>query len=235
MPERLTESLIRRELLDTPRAREAMQRQVLLGGALDTCRLELRMVSESALLDAMSAAYGLATATMQEVSAPLDPRALRVFPEQWARKYVLAPVTYDASRSLLTVLSTAPADVNLLVKLGELLELTLRPLLAPEFRVRQRLGLIYDEQPGERFRTLIAQSGSTDNTHAHAGGHRSPVLVTRPLTFGEAITRLKEARDRDDIVRTALAYAHRDLEFAAMFIVQGARLEGLTAIGDGAA
>src|SRR5262245_29646640 len=159
MPERLTECLIRRGLLDPVRAREAIERQVLLGGALDTCLLEMRLVPESALVDAMAAAYGLATATPHEVTCPLDDRAQRCFPEQWAKKHTLAPLTMDLERYVLTVLSPAPPDVNLLVRLGELLELTIKPLLTAEYRVHQRLSLLYDERPPERFGTLIQQLG----------------------------------------------------------------------------
>ncbi len=236
MPERLTECLIRRGLLDPARGREAIERQVLLGGALDTCLLEMRLVPEPALLDAMAAAYGLATATAAEVTCPLDTLASRAFPEQWAKKHGLAPLTLDADRFVLTVLSPAPPDVNLLVRLGELLELTIRPLLTAEYRVHQRLSLLYDEKPPERFRALIEQVADHTSLlpRAMASEHSSMRVIARPLTFGEAVTRLKEARDRDDIVHTALAYAHRDLDYAAMFIVHENRLDGWAAAGGGA-
>lgn len=239
MPERLTECLVRRGLLDPSRAREAIERQVLLGGALDTCLLEMRLVAENALVDAMAAAYGLATASAQEVTGPLDTRAQRSFPEQWAKKHTLAPVSLDAERYVLTVLSPAPPDVNLLVRLGELLELTIKPLLTAEYRVHQRLSLLYEEKPPERFRVLIDQLGDRAvlSPRAMQNELAAPRIVTRPLTFGEAVSRLKEARDRDEIVHTALAYAHRDLEYAAMFIVQGSsipmgRLDGWAAVGE---
>jgi hypothetical protein len=235
MPERLTESHIRRGLLDTARAREAMQRQVLLGGALDTCLLELHLVDEDALLEAMGSAYGLATASALESTSAIDERAARAFPEQWAKKHTLAPVGFDGERMILTVISPAPPDVNLLVRLGELLELTLKPLLAPEFRVHQRLAMLYDEKPPERYQALIEQVGgpSAPRAHARTVDSQAPVIVTRPLTFGEAVNRLKEANDRDEIVRTALAYAQRELEFAAMFIVHDRRLDGWNAVGEG--
>lgn len=237
MPERLTECLTRRGLLDPARGQEAIERQVLLGGALDTCLLEMRLVPEPALLDAMAAAYGLATATPAEVTCPLDTLASRAFPEQWAKKHCLAPLTLDADRYVLTVLSPAPPDVNLLVRLGELLELTIRPLLTAEYRVHQRLSLLYDEKPPERFRALIEQVAdqASLSPRAMASELSSPRIIARPLTFGEAVTRLKEARDRDEIVHTALAYAHRDLDYAAMFIVHDGRLDGWAAAGGGSA
>ncbi|MCK6552821.1 hypothetical protein L6R52_43760, partial [Myxococcota bacterium] len=227
MPERLIESLTRRGLLDPQRARDAVQRQVLLGGALDTCLLELRLVSEQAILEGMAAAYELAAATLADVTAPTDPRATRVFPEQWAKKHAIAPLSLDGSK--LTVLSPAPADLSLLDRLGDLLELTIEPKLAPEYRVHQRLGLLYDEEPPERFRLLLEQAG--DGLIAAVDRGRTAGAATKPLTFGEAVTRLKDARDRDDIIKTALAYAHRDLEHVAVFIVHERHLDGLMALG----
>jgi hypothetical protein len=236
MPERLTESLIRRGLLDSARAREAMQRQVLLGGALDTCLLELHLVEEEALLDAMGSAYGLATANAAESTADVDSRAARAFPEQWAKKHGIAPLSFDTERMILSVISPAPPDVNLLVRLGELLEVTIKPMLAPEFRVQQRLAMLYEEKPPERYLALIQELGGAGAPAAHARtvDTNIPLIVTRPLTFGEAVTRLKEARDRDDIVRTALAYAHRELEFAAMFVVHDNVLDGWNKVGESA-
>jgi hypothetical protein len=227
MPERLIESLTRRGLLDPQRARDAVQRQVLLGGALDTCLLELRLVSEQAILEGMAAAYALPAATLADVTAPAELRATRVFPEQWAKKHVVAPRSLVGSR--LTVLSPAPADVSLLERLGELLELTIEPVLAPEYRVHQRLGLLYDEEPPERFRLLLEQAG--DGLIAAVDRARNAGAPTKPLTFGEAVTRLKDARTRDDIIKTALAYAHRDLEHVAVFIVHERHLDGLMALG----
>src|SRR5205814_770794 len=101
--------------------------------------------------------YGLATVGGVEATAPFEMRAARVFPEQWAKKHTLAPLSLDPEGRVLTVLSPAPADVNLLVRLGELLELTIKPLLTAEYRVYQRLELLYDEKAPERFQALIDQ------------------------------------------------------------------------------
>jgi hypothetical protein len=208
---------------------------VLLGGALDTSLLELRLVDEDALLEAMGSAYGLATANALETASLIDDRAARAFPEQWAKKHTLAPLGFDTERMILTVISPAPPDVNLLVRLGELLELSIKPLLGAEFRVHQRLSMLYGVRPPERYQLLIEQisSSSPPRAPARAMSSQAPVVVTQPLTFGEAVNRLKEARDRDEIVRTALSYAHSELEFTAMFIVHDQRLDGWNAIGEG--
>lgn len=259
MPERLTECLIRRGQLTKRRADEALERQVLMGGALDTSLLELGHATEDALVEGMAAAYGLATASPRHARAERDERALRSFPEQWAEKHMLAPLSFDEANNTLSVLTPAPADVNMIVRLGDLLDLTIRPLLAPEFRVQERLAFLYGIDPPERFATLIAShgAGATEQTESEpppveakaepaapepeAPAPAEPIVQPPPpaekksdaLTFGEAVSQLRNAADRDEIVRTTLLYAVRDLEHASVFINHDDTLEGWLGYGPG--
>ncbi len=155
MPERLTENLIRDGHLDATQAHEAMARQVLLGGAIDTALLELRLVAEPAVVDALAKTYGLQSVGEEESTKKPDQKALRAFPEPWAKKHGLAPLEFDEENKKLFVLSPAPADAMLIKRLAELLELDIQPQLAPEFRVHQRISLLYGVEPPERFSALI--------------------------------------------------------------------------------
>ncbi len=246
MPERLTESLVRRGALTKRRAEEAHQRQVLMGDALDTSLLELGLVDERQVLDAMSAAYGLATAKPRQALAPRDEGALRSFPAQWAKKHLLAPLELDESTNTLSVLSPAPADVNLIVRLGELLDLTIRPLLATEFRVHQRVQFLYGIEVPERFAALIAEhdidapslppseAATVTSAQPYTPPERAVSSVKQEaLSFGEAVSRLRDADDRDEIVRATLLYAIRDLEHASVFINHEDHLEGWLGYGPG--
>jgi hypothetical protein len=272
MLERLTESLIRGRKLTPEAAEEGSSRHLLMGGALDSALLELGAVDEQTVLEALPSAYGLASANARQLGSPSDARALRAFPEQWARKHLLAPVSLSPGGDALTVLSPAPADGPLLVRLGELLDLELRPLLAPEFRVHERLAALYGGAPPERYRTLLTRFGAcapaadgandarsatpsstpgSSRTAAPLSSSRAPITApagssppaatdgagprseTRTLSFGEAVTQLRQAGHRDEIVRTALQYAARHLELAAMLIHEDDRLSGWMGFGDG--
>ena len=109
--------------------------------------LELSMVSETDLLEAMASAYGLAVASPSDATRPHDPAATRRFPEQWAKKYSLAPVAFDPKTDAVSVMCSVPPDLTLLTQLGKLLEINLKPMLAPELRVHQRLALLYAIPP----------------------------------------------------------------------------------------
>ncbi|MBK6688397.1 MAG: hypothetical protein IPG45_28245 [Deltaproteobacteria bacterium] len=244
MPERLTESLVRRGKLDPGQAKEAHRRHLLLGGALDSALFELQLVSESDVLDAMAAAYGLSTLSARQAAAGSEDRALRAFPEQWAKKHLLVPLSISPDGGTLTVLSPAPVDINLLARLSELLELAVKPVLAPEVRVFQRLQQLYGAPLPDRYRTLIDRlPGPTVEAPQPPPAAEAPppppptpprtavTVEEKPLTFGEAVARLREADDRDEIIRIALLYAAKDLSFVAMFINHEQTLEGRQALG----
>lgn len=236
MPERLTESLIRRGVLDEQQANEAMERQVIQGGALDTSLLELELVSEQDVVDALASAYGLSASSPEQAVSPPDLRAVRAFPEQWAKKHMLAPLALDAEASVLSVLTPAPADLNLIARLGELLDLTIEPLLAPEFRVWQRIVHLYGTEPPDRLLPLIDRHGNVPETSAlpESSGVAEKPKTLAPLEFGEAVNALRDARHRDDIAETTLRYASKDLELVALFIVHPKHVDGWMGIGPGA-
>lgn len=229
MPERLTECLVERGHLTSDSAEEALERQVLMGGALDTALFELGLAEEHVVLDALSEAYGLEVASPRQASQALDHRALRALPEQWARKHRLAPLSLESDGQTLSVLTPAPADIQLVVRLGELLETTIRPIIAPEFRVEERLALLYGLEPDERHKALIASFGGRlpkGGPPAVSGGH--------DLDFSAAVARLRDPKSRDHIARTTLRHIGRKLDFSALFIVQDGFLDGWMARGEGA-
>lgn len=226
MPEPLTQSLVAHGRLTPEAAEEALERQVLMGGALDTALFELGLVDEPEVLEALQDAYGLEVARPQEASRPVDGRALRALPEQWARKHRLAPLSMEDDGRTLSVLTPAPADVQLVVRFAELLETTLRPVLAPEFRVEERLALLYGYEPDERHRALIAGFGGRLPS-------LGPAAAEHDLDFSAAVARLRDPKSRDHVARTTLRHVGRKLDFTALFMVQDGFLEGWMARGEG--
>ena len=238
MPERLVDELVRQELLPADLGRRALEQQVLHGGALDSAILETSAIDEDALLEAIVRAYGGTAATREDRTAPVDESALRCLPEQWAQKHALAPLEWNRQKSSLRVLTPAPVDARLIERLGELLELRIVPSIDLEFRVYERLAVLYGTRPPERFVALIEQARGPASsvpwaTNKANGSWHRPSDRGR-LTFGEAVNMLREATEREDIVKTALLYTIRDLQFAAMLIVHKSHLEGWMAEGEGA-
>ncbi|MEL7368189.1 MAG: hypothetical protein AAFN74_04700 [Myxococcota bacterium] len=180
MPERLTDALVQKGLVSRPAAQEAIDRLVLMGGALDTCLLELQIIDEQTLTQALADAYGMEAASPEVLTEDPDDRATRAFPEQWAKKHVLAPL--DIVPGGLRVLTPAPADLDALQRLGELLELDIHPVLAPEFRVRQRLQRLYGTLPPERFQALLDRYGCEPGEPASSSTLVGPGRVLNTMT-----------------------------------------------------
>ncbi|MBI2377873.1 MAG: hypothetical protein HYV07_27975 [Deltaproteobacteria bacterium] len=229
MPGRLIDELTRRGLLAPDQVTILLRHHERIGGAtLDTSVLELDLVPENEVTSAMGAAYGLAVATSRDLSTPVDAQTTRIFPEQWAKRHSLAPVTLDAARRSLTMLVTAPPNLSLIAELGELLDLAIRPLLAPELRVRQRLSLLYEVPPPPRIAALLERT---------TGGPKPmtsrPKPPRGPMSFAEVTHRLGAATTRDAVVELALAYAQNEFELAALFTVRGPKILGWAAVGPG--
>lgn len=195
MPQRLTDSLVQKGIISPEAADQAMDRLVLMGGALDTCLLELQLLDEATLTSALAHAYDMEAASTEVLDRPADERAVRAFPEQWAKKHILAPL--ELTDDSLSVLSPAPADFDALRRLGELLELEILPVLAPEFRVRQRLHRLYGTRPAERFQALLDRFGDEPPEHAEPGVRDEVEPPTQPDLLPTPPTDPKAGAPRD--------------------------------------
>ncbi|MGF1511107.1 MAG: hypothetical protein ACFB9M_16560 [Myxococcota bacterium] len=221
MAERLTHILSQRGELSEPDAQAAQARQVMLGGALDTALLELGLEATQ-LRRAVADAYETPLASDEDLNAPEDHRALRAIPERWARRHQLPPVRLSEDGSVLTVLSPAPADLALLIRLGELLEVQIEPRLALEVQVEERVSRLYGTPLPERFSAL--SNGVTSRS----------LMGPSPRTFREAADVLERAENRDQIGEALLGFIGAHLRFGALFVVRSdARLKGWMGFGRG--
>jgi hypothetical protein len=239
MPSRLIDELVHRGWLTAEQAPLLAAHHAARGGSVDTAVIELRICTEAELLRAMAAAYGLDVATAGDAGAAVDAAALRAFPEQWATRHGLAPLRLDRTRGVLDLLCTVPPDLTLLRRFGDLLELRLRPILAPELRVAQRLALLYGVRPEPRLGVLLDSVGGVGDRPVQAPAPASvappPLESGHGLSFGAAVRRLRAATERDEVVAIAVDHAQLELEFAALFAVRPEGVIGWAARGPGAA
>jgi len=238
MPKRLIDELVRRGTLSEEDGEAALTHAQSEGTSVDTAILTLGLGTEGQIVGALAAAYGLPAARSADATKPIDSSALRSFPQQWAIRHALAPLAIDPDDGSLSVLTRVPPDIGRITSLGELLELRLKPLLAPEIRVHQRLALLYEHAPPAAVTTLLQEGGGTGREAIHAPLDRNEsgthaVVAAQPVTFAEAVARVRDASNRDEIVQLALEYARRDFELAALLVVHDGRIEGWSAMGRG--
>ena len=208
MTDRLCEMLIQQGEISPEEAEVAEARQVQMGGALDSALLE-HGVAPQRLRMAMGQAYESPLARPEDLVLGADPRALRAFPEQWAHRHQLVPLRLDEAGRVLTILSPAPADLTLLIRLGELLDVQLDPRIALELDVHRALARLYGVPLPSRFAALGPQDRILD-----------------VLPFRAAKERLAVADSRDEVARALLGFAGSQVAYAALLVVQGGRLRG---------
>ena len=222
MPERLTENLVQKALISHELAERALERHSLLGGAIDTALFELSELSEAQMLASIAGSYGFDIAHPRNTINAVEERVLRAFPEQWAKRNLLAPISLDEDSGILTVLTPVPVDVEQLIHLGDLLDLIIKPLLSTEFRVIERLSFLYGEEPPERYRSLI------DSRKRPSEFRTPPDNFSKP----QELQRVKTASTLDEALHTTLAYASRYLRIAALFKVSDSTLLGWQSVGE---
>ncbi|MFO0723678.1 MAG: hypothetical protein U1E65_07860 [Myxococcota bacterium] len=233
MASELIDELIRRGRIDGREAQRVGRHQLEHGGAYDTALLELGLADEAMILSAMATGLGRSVANPSSVRSPPDPGALRAFPEQWAKKYTLAPLAFDRDKHEVSVLTVAPPDLPLMQRLSALLEVTIVPLLTTEIRVHERLHLLYGAPVPERFLSLLRGRTGRGDTTADLPPMPPPPDERALAEFQARVGRLKEARGRDEIVHLVLTQARTDFDFCAFFVVTDNQATGWSALGTG--
>ena len=128
----LAKHLVEHRLVPANAMDDALQRQVLFGGSLDTNLLEMGLVTEPSITQALCAAYQVPMATPR-LLGQRDPRAIKLLPSRLSQKYQILPVLISG-RSLF-VLTCAPLDPVVVREIELLLSLPLVPHLVCEARL----------------------------------------------------------------------------------------------------
>jgi hypothetical protein len=164
---RLASLLVQDGLVGAKKMAEAFQRQVIYGGTLDTILLEMDVIDEGTLLDALGRSSSLPIAgdlpSLERLQAA---EVHKWMPAAMSERFRAVPVALDGS--LLRVLVIDPPDRKQLDELGYTLSLTIEPIIVPEHRFVQAVELVYGVAVPARFASLAAKlrSRATDPTRA---------------------------------------------------------------------
>ena len=173
------------------------QRQVIYGGCLDTILLEMELVDDHRLQQYLSLATGLPPHVVPQSndSAELDVEALRsVCNEDMAKKYQVVPAERDGRA--LRVLVCDPVDVDKLEGLADELDMSVQPMVVPEYQFHTSFSELFGGETDERFSKLAAKR----STEPLAAAKQVPAV-----TIGEVA-----AAEEDDV-----AAAEAEIEDAA--------------------
>jgi hypothetical protein len=149
----LSSLVITRQAATIAQVDEALASQVMKGGDLGTCLLELRAMPEDALLPLIGEAYARPTVAPGPLP-PAPPSLLRMIPQAVALTYNLYPVGEADGELHVAVVEPLPPAVedDLTFALGA----PLKQLMATSVRVRQALARDYGVALDHRYTRLLA-------------------------------------------------------------------------------
>jgi hypothetical protein len=241
MSQELAQTLLSTGIIDAAVLQEALQRQVVFGGSLDTNLLEVGGVTETALLEALSKAYGLPAVGREQIDQ-IGGHIPRLFPLVFAETYHLVPFRL-AEQDFWVLLNTS-ADEQLLERVRERLQLNLKPMVTTEVRLHYAMHQLYGTALLPRFASLLQKLDSqlpkprgelsAGPEHVLSWGLPSSVIAPARargerrggLDVRGLLARLESASDRDTIVEVLLGAALAVFEYAALFWVQGGIVHG---------
>ena len=155
----LTSLLVRDQVVPVRKIEEALQRQVMRGGDIETVLLEMDAVPEDVLAAYRGALYGLLPATRAEVmGAPRD--MVRLVPREVAERHRL--VALAAEGRSLVVAVTAPLPPETEERLVFLLGYDIAPRIANDVRIAAALQHHYGVELEPRLARLAEQLRSRE-------------------------------------------------------------------------
>jgi hypothetical protein len=150
----LSSLLIARQAASTTQVDEALARQMVEGGDLVTCLLELDSISERSLVTVLGEAYGVEPASFGVL--PVASQAvLRIVPRAVAIRHGLYPLEERDGDLWVAVAEPLPQAVE--DDLGFALGAHLRQFVAPIARIRQAITRDYGAPLDRRFSRLLAR------------------------------------------------------------------------------
>jgi hypothetical protein len=150
----LSSLIVARQAASIAQVDEALARQVVRGGDLGTCLLELGVMDEAALVPLLAEAHGFEPAPVGELQGA-SPLVLRLVPRAVALRYGIYPLEEREGELHVTVAEPLPQAVE--DDLGFALGAHLRHFAAPMVRIRQAIARDYGLPLDRRFLRLLAK------------------------------------------------------------------------------
>jgi len=174
----LTSLLVRDQRVTVRKIEEAIQRQVIVGGALDTVLLELGLLPEDVMAAYCAAVHGLLPATRDEVMrVPRD--SIRLVPREVAERHRLVPLSLENGTLVVSVV--APLEAAVEEQLAFLLGVELVQRIVVEARLAAALHHHYGTDMSPRLRRLTEKLRARDPGVVPFVAPPEPNLVERAV------------------------------------------------------
>lgn len=240
MTDRLAQILESERLVGADALEEALRRQVVYEGSLDTNLLELDAIAEAEVLRGLGEAYQLPVGEKSDIDM-VEAHIPRIFPLQFAEAYRMVPFRLVGPN--LSVLVNSEPDPQLFAKIRERLQLHVNATVTTEARLHYAMHRLYatrllprfeslltrldgeaprslyEPPPGEHFLSWGLPSGRVEGKPRGGSGRSAPDIAA-------LLARLDTAPNRDAVIEILLEIAVGVFDFVCMFVVQGENING---------
>jgi len=148
----LLDMLLNAGLINREQFEEALSNRVLYGGKIGTSLIELGYISEEELArflsDKLSVPY-----VHHDQLLHIPPEIINLLPREMALKYGAIPLSLERKR--LSLVMSDPADLLAIDEISFITGYSIRPLITPEVRLIQALGIYYHTAVDFRFQKII--------------------------------------------------------------------------------
>lgn len=181
---------------------DILQRQVIFGGSLDTNILELGLLDEQILAEALGRVHGLPLAS-RELLAKRDPRMVNLFPARLAKKHQVVPIAMGG-RSVF-VLTSSRIHPLVAEEIGFMLSLAVKSHIVCEARLQGFLRSWFEVEIEPRYAVLLDRLGKFRlGTPSQGPGKTEPRIPEATLeteASAASIDKTRVEKVLDDIER----------------------------------
>lgn len=148
----LLDMLLNAGYINREQFEEALRNRVLYGGKIGTSLIELGYVTEEDLARFLSKKLGVPY-VHQDQLLHIPQETIDLIPRELALKYGAIPLSLEKKR--LSLVMADPADLKDIDELSFITGYTIRPLITPEVRLVQALGIYYQTDVDFRYQQII--------------------------------------------------------------------------------
>jgi hypothetical protein len=247
----LGKTLLLRKDINLIQLNLALDFRVFYGGKLGTNLLELGIISEDTLSQALAQSLGIPPALKADLEN-VAPDVLATIPPEVA--YRSQAVPFRIMGPQLYVAFAEPRNSAALAQVRRVTKLQILPHISCEFRIQTALENFYQIRMDPRMKEIEAKAlsttpfypadSSTQKEQDWHGDHPPKVVKTRfsssaspsgkvTLSVQKITLMLEEAKSRDAIGQLVLQFAQKYLERVALFVLRKDVGFGWDAIGEG--
>ncbi len=198
MSAKLGEVLIKEGLITPQQLKEALDYQRAHGGRLGSILVSLGMVQDEAITAVLSRQYGVPAVNLDLFD--VDPNAVRLLPEETARKYMVLPLARNGSTMTLAMVD--PANVFAIDDIKFMTGLNIDQVVVSELSLERALARYYAPEKGLVLAEKMSEFSAGLNDQFSLSslvGTNSPTTTTAPVNLDEAMQEISEALGETDL------------------------------------